>query len=91
MIFQSYFSKLDQKKYFTFSHCYTNLGTSCSLKEATDSFFPSFVEHFKKDHENVICVTWSHSENRNIENKQKLTFLLISANIDPFEVRSLRF
>ena len=43
IIFQSHFSKLDQKKYCIFSHCYTNLGTGCSLKEATDSFFRSFV------------------------------------------------
>ena len=26
-------------KYCTFSYCYTDLGASCSTKEATDSFF----------------------------------------------------
>ena len=39
IVFQSRVSKLDQKKYFKFSYCYTDLDAGCSTKEAIGSLF----------------------------------------------------
>ena len=42
-------------KYCTFSYCYTDLGASCSTKEATDSFFRRTHE---QNHGNTIRVNF---------------------------------
>ena len=39
VISRSHVSKLDQKKYSEFSHCYAGLGVGCFTKEAIDRFF----------------------------------------------------
>ena len=53
IIFQSHVSDLHQKKYSKLSYCYVGLGAECSTKEEITAYF---IEHFKENQENTICV-----------------------------------